>query len=286
MKKFLFPLAFVFALASCSESARLKQLQEQNDSLVVAATQKQAEFDDLLSTLNEVEDGFQQIKDAENYLVVQAQTNTDINKNTKEKLKDDLKFIQETLNNNKAQIEKLEKNSKFQSAQMKKTIARLNGELESKYALITSLQEDLSKKDAEIADLYQSVSDLAGTVDNLTETTEVQQAQIKKKDDDLNTAYYVFGTSKELKDEHIVDGGGLFKNSKLLPENFHKEYFTKVDIRNLKEIPLYSKKAKMLSNMPAGSYSFEKGKDGNITLRIKDNTKFWSLARFLVIQVD
>ncbi|MDO5571802.1 MAG: hypothetical protein Q4F97_10130 [Bacteroidales bacterium] len=290
MKKILFPLAFVFVLvSSCSDSAKMKQLQEQNDSLVIATTERQAEFDDLLSTLNEVEDGFQQIKDAENYLVVQAQSNTDINKSTKEKLAGDIKFIQETLKNNKEQIEKLQKlydSSKNQTAQMKKTIARLNSELESKSALIASLQSELAKKDVEIADLYQSVADLAGTVDNLTETTETQQAQIKQKDDDLNTAYYVFGTNKELKDESIVDGGGLFKGSKLLPENFNKEYFTKVDIRKFKEIQLYAKKAKVLSNMPAGSYSLEKGEDGNLTLKITDSAKFWSLAKYLVIQVD
>lgn len=290
MKRMIYPIAVLLFFAACnSNSSKMKQLQLENDSLVAAATQSQAEFDELLSTLNEVEDGFSQIKDAENYLVVQSQTNTDLNPSTKERLASDMRMIQETLKNNREQIAKLQKqydNSRYQSAEFKKTIQRLNVEIETKTAMIVSLQEELAKKDVQIAELSQSVSELAGTVDNLTSETQSQQKELSKKEKEMNTAYYVFGTKKELKDEQIISGGGIFESTKVMKGNFNLDYFTKVDIRKIKQIELFAKKAKMLSNMPAGSYSFIKGENDELTLVINDVAKFWSLSKFLVIEVD
>lgn len=290
MKKLIYPFAALLILAGCtSNSGKLKQLQMENDSLVAASTQTKAEFDELLSTLNEVEDGFSQIKDAENYLTVQAQANNDLTPSTKERLASDMRMIQQTLQNNREQIAKLQKqydNSRYQSAEMKKTIARLTQEIETKSQMIASLQQELAKKDVKIAELSQSLTELAGTVDELSNETQTQQKELAAQEKQLNTAFYVFGTKKELKEQGILSGGGLFESTKVMKGDFNKDYFTKVDIRTLKEIPLFAKKAKMLSNMPAGSYSFVKDDKGELTLVVNDAKSFWSLSKYLVIQVD
>ncbi|MEG0948641.1 MAG: hypothetical protein RR212_05210 [Bacteroidales bacterium] len=290
MKKMIYSFAALLLLAACnSNSSKLKQLQMENDSLVAASTQTKAEFDELLSTLNEVEDGFSQIKDAENYLTVQAQATNDLTPSTKEKLVNDMQLIQQTLQNNREQIAKLQKqydNSRYQSAEMKKTIARLTQEIETKSEMIASLQQELSRKDVKIAELSQSLTELAGTVDQLSEETKTQQKELAAQEKEINTAYYVFGTKGELKEQGIVSGGGLFESTKVLKGNFNKDYFTKVDVRTLKEVQLFAKKAKMLSNMPSGSYSFVKDDKGELTLVINDAKSFWSLSKYLVIQVD
>ncbi|MEG2947060.1 MAG: hypothetical protein RR837_09990 [Bacteroidales bacterium] len=290
MKKMIYSFAALLLLAACnSNSSKLNQLQMENDSLVAASTQTKAEFDELLSTLNEVEDGFSQIKDAENYLTVQAQATNDLTPSTKEKLVNDMQLIQQTLQNNREQIAKLQKqydNSRYQSAEMKKTIARLTQEIETKSEMIASLQQELSRKDVKIAELSQSLTELAGTVDQLSEETKTQQKELAAQEKEINTAYYVFGTKGELKEQGIVSGGGLFESTKVLKGNFNKDYFTKVDVRTLKEVQLFAKKAKMLSNMPSGSYSFVKDDKGELTLVINDAKSFWSLSKYLVIQVD
>lgn len=290
MKKLIYPFAALLILAGCtSNSEKLKQLQMENDSLVAASTQTKAEFDELLSTLNEVEDGFSQIKDAENYLTVQAQANNDLTPSTKERLASDMRMVQQTLQNNREQIAKLQKqydNSRYQSAEMKKTIARLTQEIETKSQMIASLQQELAKKDVKIAELSQSLTELAGTVDELSNETQTQQKELAAQEKQLNTAFYVFGTKKELKEQGILSGGGLFESAKVMKGDFNKDYFTKVDVRTLKEIPLFAKKAKMLSNMPAGSYSFVKDDKGELTLVVNDAKSFWSLSKYLVIQVD
>ena len=105
------------------------------------------------------------------------------------------------------------------------------------------------------------------------------------QDKALHTAYYCFGTSKELKEQKILSGGGLFSKSKVLQSGFNKDYFISIDIREVKEIPLFASKAKLKSNHPEGSYEFVEDEDGNLTLKINDEKAFWSLGKYLVIEV-
>ena len=295
MKRLVLFLAIAaLPLASCVKSSKeYKTLQAENDSLKLAATQTQAEFDEILGTLNEVEEGFRQIKESENYLIIQSKASGEISTSTREKLRSDMQLIAETLKNNKEQLNKLEKqlkNSQYQSAEMKKTIARLTDEINSKAAMIASLQEELAKRDVKIQELGNTITDMKNVVSTLTEESYRQQEEISKQDSEINTVWYVFGTKSELKEQKIISGGGLFQSAKVLQDDFNKDYFIKTDLRKLKEIPLYAKKAKVLSNQPEGSYSFKEEKDDkgqkNVTLVIDNPKEFWSLSKYLVIQVD
>ena len=89
MKKIIYFISILITCASCGKSTEVKRLEAQNDSLKNVSIQTRTEFDELLSTLNVVEDGFNQIKDAENYLTIHSMANTDINKSVKEKLIED-----------------------------------------------------------------------------------------------------------------------------------------------------------------------------------------------------
>ena len=71
----------------------------------------------------------------------------------------------------------------------------------------------------------------------------------------------------------------------MLQDGFNKDYFISIDIREVKEIPLFAKKAKLRSNHPEGSYEFIEDEDGNLALIIKDENTFWSLGKYLVIEV-
>jgi hypothetical protein len=48
---------------------------------------------------------------------------------------------------------------------------------------------------------------------------------------------------------------------------------------------LYSKRAELLTTHPAGSYELVKDAKGQLTLKITNPTEFWSVSRYLVIQV-
>ena len=59
-----------------------------------------------------------------------------------------------------------------------------------------------------------------------------------------------------------------------------------IDIRKVTEIPLFAKKAKLKTNHPDGTYEFVKDEDGNLTFKITNPKEFWSISKFLVIEVN
>ena len=169
---------------------------------------------------------------------------------------------------------------------MKKTIERLTAQIESKAATIIALQQELAKKDNAIAQMSASMRDIADSLSQLQVEATAQKEEIVKQTKELNTGYYVYGTKKELKDQKILSGGGLFSSSKVLKGDFNKEYFTKIDITELKEINLHTtSKPEVKTNMPKDSYIYERDKEGFYILVITNPKEFWSLTRYLVIQV-
>ena len=289
MKKLLLACTCATLLVSCGQnSAEYKKLKAENDSLKIENTKATSEMNEILSTLNDVEADIQSIRDAENYLNLQQQTGGEFSKSNREQIKQNMQLISETLKKNKETISQLEdklKKSGIQSAALRKTISRLSSELDQKATMIVALQEDLAKKNVRIQELDEMVSSLNEDVENLATTAAVQSEKLNEQDKALNTAYYCFGTAKELKDQKILSGGGLFSKSKVLQSGFNKDYFISVDVREVKEIPLFAAKATLKSNHPEGSYEFVKDEDGNLTLNITDPKTFWSLGKYLVIEV-
>ena len=289
MKKLLLACTCATLLVSCGQnSAEYKKLKAENDSLKIENTKATSEMNEILSTLNDVEADIQSIRDAENYLNLQQQTGGEFSKSNREQIKQNMQLISETLKKNKETISQLEdklKKSGIQSAALRKTISRLSSELDQKATMIVALQEDLAKKNVRIQELDEMVSSLNEDVENLATTAAAQSEKLNEQDKALNTAYYCFGTAKELKGQKILSGGGLFSKSKVLQSGFNKDYFISVDVREVKEIPLFAAKAKLKSNHPEGSYEFVKDEDGNLTLNITDPKTFWSLGKYLVIEV-
>lgn len=204
---------------------------------------------------------------------------------------------------NRELIKKLQEQLKetgFKGDQMRKTIEnlqaqliqkdgelkKLRAELQAKNIHIAELDETISGLNSDVASLNTSVQNLNTEKTNLTNEKAQLQSESNKKsetissqDKQLNTAWYVFGTKKELKQNNILNNG------KVLREGFNRNYFTKIDIRVDKEIKLYSKSAKILTAHPSNSYSLSKDSNGQYVLRINDPQSFWSTSKYLVVQV-
>ena len=283
MKKVvLFSLCTAALLASCTGTGQKQDtLQVQNDSLMLELSNRDAELDEIMGAFNEIQEGFREINEAENR--VDLQGNTMESKSSAEKIKEDIRFISQKLQANRARIAELEKqlqNSNYQSAQLKKAIKNLTAELESKQKQIETLQAELASKNIRIAELDEAVADLNKNVDELTAENVAKTETVAAQDKALNTAWYVFGTKSELKDQKILNRGDVLKDNE-----FNKDYFTEIDIRQDKEIRLYSKRAELLTTHPAGSYELVKDDKGQLTLKITNPSQFWSVSRYLVIQV-
>lgn len=281
MKRFLCLTLCVAALASCTNVKREKELAAQNDSLTVALSEKNMALDQAMQAIADIQEGFRAINEAEGRVSVQSQGGEGIT--DAERLKEDILFIQQKMEANRKQIAELEKKLKAggaETANLRKVLANLQQELNDKVASIAALQGELARKNIRIAELDSAVVILSGDVNALQEITEVQQEVIEQQVDQLNTAWYVYGTIKELKEQNILNKGEVLTSTE-----YNKNYFTEIDIRDDKVFPLYAKRAKLLTTHPAGSYEFTKDDDKQLTLCVLDPETFWSVSRYLVIQV-
>ena len=284
MKKLTVLFVCAAMLASCdSFKGGNKDLKAENDSLLMELTQRNAELDDMMGTYNEVQEGFRKINAAESRVDLQRGTITENSASAKQQIASDIEFISKQMEENKAQIAKLQaqlKNSKYNSTQLKKAVEALTTELNAKQQRIEELQTELASKNIRIQELDAAVSDLSAEKETLTAENEAKAKTVAEQEKSLNAAWFVFGTKSELKAQKILQSGDVLKSA-----DFNKDYFTQIDIRTTKEIKLYSKRAELLTTHPAGSYELVKDDKGQLTLKITNPTEFWSVSKYLVIQV-
>lgn len=283
MKQLVWLSVLAVALTtSCDQIGGGKALRAENDSLRVALSEREGELDQIMGTFNEIQEGFRLINEAEGRVDLQKTQNGE-KLSASQKVKDDLKLITETMAQNREKLAQLQnqlKNSRYQSAELKKAIAALEKELADKGEQIKNLQAELAAKDIRIAELDDAVSGLTADVENLSAENELKTKTVAAQEKAMNTAWFVFGTKSELKKQKILKNGDVLQS-----DDFNKDYFTQIDIRTDKEIKLYSKSAKLLTTHPEGSYSLVKDTKGQYVLKITDPNKFWSVSKYLVIQV-
>lgn len=286
MKIFRYAIALIlinFLFMSCDtkkkDSAENKQNTETIDSLNRIIVQKDNEIQDMLTTINEIQTGFRLISQAEGRLSLNK---TGEGANLQEQIQNDINFISHQMKRNRELIEKLQKQAREGSVaaeQLHKTIEGLTAELSDKNKQLETLRAELSAKDLRINELDETVSSLNNDVAVLKTESQQLNNTISSQDKQLNTAWYAFGTKKELTNNRILEKG------RVLQSNFNKSYFTKVDIRIDKEIKLYSKSAKILTSHPSSSYSLIQDASKQYVLRITNPEQFWSTSKYLVVEV-
>lgn len=326
MKKIIVISLSAFLCIAC-DMGKSDNNSELVDSLKNANSQLKNGYDNLISSINQINDGFSQIVDAETRIntITFNHDNENGGNDPTADIKENLEFIIDVLADNKKQIQSLEeklKDKSLSSEHLQAMVDNFKSKLEAKQNEIVQLKSQLEEKNYQIGKMAEKIDLLAeenkivkdendkvkeenNAIKN--ENTSVKEENVKVKEENdkvkeenervknenavnnqiinnqdaqLNTAYYVFGTKSELKQHNILSDGDILTNN-----NFDKEYFTKVDIRNLSTIPLSSKSVKLLSKHPSGSYSLLKDSRGDYTLKISNPTEFWSLTKYLVIRV-
>ena len=287
MKKFWFFCALLSTLVSCKQASFENQrIKQENDSLKLHILKNEVEMNELFTTLNVIEESIQAIRLNEDVLLIQK--DSELSESRREQLNKHIKLLNETLKNNKELLADLQdklNESSISSSALQKTIDRLMKEVDEKGVLIVALQNELEKKDVHIETMSSQIEELFADVTALESVKKLQTDLIVEQEEELNTVYYCFGTKKELKEQNIVTGSGLFSKTMALQGNFKHDYFLAIDKRTVTSIPLYSSKATLISNHPNGSWRFVKDRDGKLTLEIQQIAAFWSLSRYLVIEV-
>ena len=291
MKKSLFlVIPALLALVACGGNASKggSTLQQENDSLRQANAEIRNYYEEIVSYMTEIDADMQAIKAAENFVVEQRNDTGDITASTQSRIKADIELMSNTLQRNRERIAELEKklNSSYaNSSALKKAIEQLKTQIAEKDSLIVGLQESLARRDVRIAELDAAVSNLSTQVADLSDIRAKQENVIASQDAALNEVYYVYAYTDALRENNILTKGGLFSKSEVMKGDFNKDFFTKADKRALQSIFLESKKVKVCTSHPVGSYEIVKDGEGFSTLNILDPDKFWATSRYLVVEL-
>lgn len=290
MKNILIILLALPLFWQCNFGPSKTELRQTNDSLLLASALKEIQLNQMVESMGAIESNLRSIKEKEQIISLKAESG-DIKGTSADQINEDIQLIYQLMLQNKERIVQLEEQMKkagVDNNNLRKIITGLNEQLKEKSEEIVRLNENLHQKNLEIDRLTYTIGDLSSTVDSIRIVNEQNRLNLQATRDNLNTAYYAIGTKKELKDKKIVvrEGFLFFGEDKVLTNQFDQKYFNLIDIRETDAIPVYRQKAQLLTPHPQGSFELVKGDEGNLILVILNSEKFWSISKYLVIQVS
>jgi predicted RNase H-like nuclease (RuvC/YqgF family) len=246
-----------------------------NANLKGELTEKEQALQDFVNGFNEIQANLDEIKAKEK--IVSGNTQSGDVKSKEEQIKADIQSIYDLMGKNKSRIASL--NKKLKNANTK--IAGLE-------QMIANLEAQLNEKDVQIGDLKNKIEQLNIELSNITVNYQNVEQESAVKTEKLNTAYYVIGTGKELKQKGVTEkeGGfiGLGKTTEL-KKDFNKDYFTKIDASQTTSIPIGAKKIKIITVHPSGAYRLIGVKPVE-KLEITNIDEFWGASKYLVIVIE
>ncbi len=253
------------------EAARLKQ---EIEVLKGQLAQRDSSLNETVGLINEIQSNLTSIASSQGRIKkVQVENQED----PKQFIMGEIEAInamRETNQRKVAQLNKELEKSGLQNTELQKLVESLTTQIAAQEVEIEALKSELEKLDAEYTELFETY----------VETAELAE----DRQNELNTAWYAYGTTKELKENGVItkQGGfiGLGKIEKLR-QDFNKDYFQQIDITQTRKVEVAASKVRLLTTHPAGSYELKV--DGNKTVvDITDPKSFWSVSKYLVVIVD
>ena len=284
MKRIVIMAASIIMMSACQNNKTnegMERLQYQVDSLQTIVDNKDAELNDIVITMTEVQTGIRRIAEAEGRVTVADGSQESAS--SREIIRDNMEYICEAMQQNRdllAQLREKLNASRFKADKLKALVDGLQAQVESQSHRIHELQVSLAAKDSTIIAQTVRIDSLTQSVASLSEVNEVQNTTLAQQEKQINSAWFVYGTKSELKEQGILKDGEVLKD-----RAFNKNYFTEIDVRQTKNIKTYSKSARILTTHPKDSYKLSKDGNGYYELNISNPSRFWSVSKYLVMQV-
>jgi len=282
MKRIIFALLILPFFVSCNQK-ELDQLKADKVQLTETLKQKEVSINEFVSTLNSIEENLEIIKEKEKIVAVDSEAPT---KSQKQKIAKDITAINNLLEQNKAKIAELDKKlrgSWYQNSKLRKLTERLKADVAQKEADIAALKEQIANLNIKVDGLNADVTKLNTSVNELVAENADQANTIIERTASMNTAYYVVGSTSELKAKNVISKkGGIIGigSTPVLSENANTKEFKKIDITETTLIAVNGKKITLVTTHPTDSYKFEAGKGITIT----NADAFWKSSKFLVVK--
>lgn len=282
--RFILSAAALSVFLSGCESFKeeFEQVSRERDSLIYASDLKDSSINALLSDFNAIEENLDSIARRQEAIEVESLQTHEVKATQRDRINENIRIINELLERNRKLIADLQ--AKLRASQGR--VAELN-------ILVDRLQVSVAEKEKELGLTKVKLNEMDLNLENLNvmlDTITAQKAEtdkaLQEKIKQLNTAYYIVGTFKELRQKNVVnkEGGflGIGKNQ-LLKQDFNNDAFTRIDITETKIIDFGGKEGKVITNHPSGSYSLTRNSGKLSSLSISDPEKFWGASKYLVV---
>jgi len=271
----LFPLVY-----SCGNNQEAEQLQKENERLRTESAFKDSAIKKFTRSFNQIIDNLNFITETEKSIVLKVKKNKKLLADDKKKIEEDVKMISTLIQQNKNIADTMKRHfsmNQLNFTEFDKMFENLNCQIEDKNNEINLLRNNLGEADVAF-NTFDDLFDKLTTVNVEMETKiNQQQATIEKQEQQLNTAYYIFGTHKELKEAGVLAKAGLTRIENPV-KNFNTSKFIKIDLRQAKSINIWSSTFRVITNHPPDSYKAEKN-----SLLITNPDEFWKLTKYLVV---
>lgn len=271
------------------KQSEVDSLATENSSLNEMIGDRDSIVNELVTAFNDIENNLNFIKEKRKQLSIEQNKEGGVDQ--KEAIIADINLMNQMLEESSKHIEDLEKKLKSSGIQLnsfKQKIASLSQTVNDQSSEMDELRQIIEAKDMMVADLNEKVETMEFEIAKQTDTIESKLSVIDQKTTELNTAHVAYGTYKELKEKGLLtkEGGFLWiGQNKTIQENFDDEYFTELDIRETKTIPLHSKRAKIISEHPANSYTLVEEEGQIAYLQIEDPREFWKISKYAIIEI-
>lgn len=281
-------LLMTVTLASCVQRSKYEEVTLQRDSLAIVTDEQNRLMETLQSYIGEISSSLDSISVQESILFLPDPESKNSVLSKKEKIKR-LESFQHLIDRQRDKIDELEQVVRADSVEfsnLHSIITYLSNQIKEKDQAITRLKEELQTSQAQVRKLNVKIDGLNSQIsslnDNIVSLESVTAGHIQAlnaQDMLLNEAYFCFGDRKELA------GKGVKFGVKTNYSSVDKNLMDVVDIRDFRSVRLNSTKVKILTPMPAGSYSLAI-EGGQTILEIINPGSFWSNSNILIIQTD
>lgn len=285
MKKFFIAILTFSVLISCKtdsdsstsgDSQNVKELQNEIAQLKLDKSLKDSVINESLSFFNEIKSNLEAIGLKKDEIRLRSE-DPEFASGDKQWILEEIRHINFLREENARKVQSM-------NAQMKKSGLKIK-ELET---MIERLVNDINVRDEQIASLQMEMQNMDKEYTKLFDAYQVVTLKVDNLENQLNTVYYTYGSSKELVNNKVIEQKngffGIGKNTQLV-DNFNVKYFAKIDLTKDKEIFVEGSKIRLITDHPSSSYKIVP--DGNNSkIQIVNPYEFWKVSKYLVVMVD
>merc|ERR1711916_247633 len=162
---------------------------------------------DYMQTFNEISTNLNEIRSRESSIELNSESG---DKNVHDRITEDIQIINDLMEQNKEKIADLDKKLKgswYQNSKLKKEyLVQIN----EKDSQIVSMKENLEQLNFTVEELNTNISTLTAANVEKDSILNANVGIIDQQTQQLNTAYYAFGTVKQLVEENVLAKEGGF----------------------------------------------------------------------------